>query len=170
MDAIGRKPVHLVDLDLQIIDGTVAYIPELERLGMFCALIAHSTDQAHPLLWSEGENREKVGLVEIDVQLAVDRRARRLNVGDIEHLLIGSARKSRSYRLANKGTRAIASGDIARSASFFVAVRATQTRNNVVAIFAEANQFGLPIDYHADTIESFNEKPFMLVLGKYLKE
>ena len=42
---IGREPIHLVDLDLEVIDRPVADVLELERIGMVGALVPHGSDQ-----------------------------------------------------------------------------------------------------------------------------
>jgi len=65
---------------------------------VFGALVAHRADQARAPLALEREDREKVGFVEIDVQLAVDRRPGRLDVGDIEDPGVVAAGKAGAFR------------------------------------------------------------------------
>ena len=50
-----------------------ADILEFERVGVIGAFVAHRPDQAGASLAGERKHGEEVGLVEIDMQLAVDR-------------------------------------------------------------------------------------------------
>ena len=50
MHMIGRKPIHLLDLDLEVIDRPIADVLEFERIGVVGALVAHGADQARSAL------------------------------------------------------------------------------------------------------------------------
>jgi hypothetical protein len=52
MNMVGRKPVHLLDVDLEIRDRPVADVFELKRIGMIGALVAYGSDQARSALGS----------------------------------------------------------------------------------------------------------------------
>ena len=86
MHVIGREPVHLFDLDLEIVDDPAADIFEFERFGVIGALVAHCPDQPGASRAGKGKHGKEVGLVEIGMQVAVDRRAGCLDIGDIEDL------------------------------------------------------------------------------------
>ena len=77
------------------------------------ALVAHRADQPGAALAGQREHGQEVGLVEVDVQLAVDRRARRLDVGDIEDLPVGRRRESRRRSpVAHDRAGAVAAGEV----------------------------------------------------------
>ena len=59
MDVIGRKPVHLLDVDLEVLDRPVADVFELERIGMVGALVAHGSDQAGSPFPARGKTARK---------------------------------------------------------------------------------------------------------------
>ncbi len=120
MHLIGREPVHLFDVDLEVIDRAVADVLELELVGMIGPLVPDGSDQARPALPGQGKDGQKIGLVEVDVQLAVERRAGGLDIGDVEDLSIGAAGKACPDRLAHERARAVAAGDVARLADFLL--------------------------------------------------
>ena len=94
MHMIGRKPVDLFNLDLEVLDRPVADILEFQRFGMLGAFIAHRPDQARAASPGHGKDGQEVGLVQIDVQFAIDCRAAGLDIGDIEQLPVGAAGKA----------------------------------------------------------------------------
>jgi hypothetical protein len=58
---------------------------------MLRPLVAHRADQPRMACAVQRENRQEVGFIEIDVQLAIEGGPRSIYVGDIKHLLIGAA-------------------------------------------------------------------------------
>src|SRR5271169_559429 len=80
MHVIGREPIHLLDLDLKVIDRAAADILEPERIGVVGALVSYGSDQTRSAFAGQREDGKEVGLVEVDVQLAVDRATGRLDV------------------------------------------------------------------------------------------
>lgn len=94
MHAIRREPIHLVDLNLEVIDRPAADVLELDRLGMIGAFVAYGSNVTSPAFAGQREAGEEVGFIEVDVQLAVDRGSGRLDVGDVEDLAIGPAAKA----------------------------------------------------------------------------
>ena len=61
---------------------------------MVGALVAHGADQARAALAGQRKDRQEIRLVEVDVQLPVDRRSGRLDIGDVKHLAVGAAWKA----------------------------------------------------------------------------
>ena len=44
MHMIGRKPVHFLDMNLQVLDSPIADVFEFECIGMVRALVAHGSN------------------------------------------------------------------------------------------------------------------------------
>ena len=49
----------------------------------------------------EGKDGQEVSLVQVNMQFAINRRAGGLDIGDIEDLTIGAARKPYAHRLTH---------------------------------------------------------------------
>ncbi len=113
---VGREPVHLGHGDLHAVDGHMGDILEGEGLRMLGALVIDHAHEPHVALGLQREHREEVGLVEVEVEVAVHRFARGLHVGHVEQLAVGSARKAGVEGLAHPGSGAVAAGDEAGSA------------------------------------------------------
>src|SRR6516225_10245836 len=157
VDAIGREPVDLLDFDLEVVDDSPADIFELERIGMLGAFASHRADQPRRSFSGQRKYSEEVSLLEIDMEFAVDRGAGGLNIRDIEQVLVGAARISRTHRLAHDRVRAIASGDIGCLACLFLAVRSAQTRGDAAAFITVAQEFGAPLNRDAQLFERCNQ-------------
>src|SRR6516162_7462873 len=134
MHVIGREPIHLLDLDLEVIDRAVADALELERIGMVGALVPHGSDQTSPAFAGQREDGKEVGFVEVDVQLAVDRGAGRLDVGNIEDLAVGSAGKAGAEALAYQRARPVAAGDVACLAVLLMPVGSAELGDDAIAL------------------------------------
>jgi hypothetical protein len=104
--------------DNSSVAAVVWTVLEFQCIGPVRALVAHGTDQAGSPLPGQGEDRQDIGLVEIGVQLAIDRRAGRFDIGDIEELAIGASGKVRADRLARGRADAVTAGNVARLAAF----------------------------------------------------
>ena len=101
---IGRKPVHCADFQPQIADRPAAHVFEAKRLAA-CPVALDGAHEANAPFVLERKDAQKIGLVEVDVQFAVDRGARRLDVRDVEGLRIVAAGKADAERLANERPR-----------------------------------------------------------------
>ena len=73
MDVISREPVYLLDLDLEVRNDPAADVLEFERIGVIGAFIPHCPDKPRTPLSCKRKHGEEVGLVEIDMEIAVDR-------------------------------------------------------------------------------------------------
>jgi hypothetical protein len=71
MHMIGRKPVDLPDLDLEVVDRPIADVFKRKRVNAVGTLIAYRPDQARSSLSGQRENAEEIRLVEIDMQFAI---------------------------------------------------------------------------------------------------
>src|SRR3977135_932951 len=76
MNAISREPTDLLHLHLHVLDRAVADILEFQGLGVLCALVAHRADRPSMAFTLQREDREEVGFVQIDMQLAIEGRPR----------------------------------------------------------------------------------------------
>jgi hypothetical protein len=102
MHVIGREPIHLLDLNLEVVDSLAADVPELERIGMIGALVPDGSDQTRPAFAGQREDGKEVGFVKVDVQFAIDGGTGRLDIGDVEHMAIGSAGKTSAEGLTHQ--------------------------------------------------------------------
>src|ERR1700730_7895557 len=101
MHVIGRKPVDLLDVDLEVADRPVADVFKRQRIGTAGTLVAYRSDQARLSLSGQRKDAQEIGLVEVDVQFAIQRGAGGFDIGDVKELSIGAAGKSGADRLAH---------------------------------------------------------------------
>ncbi|MNO88224.1 hypothetical protein D3C76_796630 [compost metagenome] len=153
-----------------MLDGAAADILEREGLGVLGPFIAHGSDQAGAAGAGQGKNREKVGFVQVHMQLAVEGCALGLDVGDIEHLLVGTSGEFDTQGLAHGRAGAVATGDIQGLAGFLMAGRSEQTRDDVLALIEKTEQFGIALDSNIELRQALDQQQFVLVLGEYLQE
>ena len=113
MHVIGREPVHLArprtlrcSIARSLTSSNVSVSARSARSSRTVPI-----RRARPVA-RQREDAEEVGLVEIDVQFAVDRGPGRLDVGDVEELPIGAAGKAGADRLAHDRAGAVAAGDV----------------------------------------------------------
>jgi hypothetical protein len=126
-------------------------------------------NRARPLPAS-GNTGKEVGLLEIGVEFAIKRRAGGLDIRDVKKVAIGAARISRTHCLAYDRVHAVAPGDVGRLACLFLSVSTTQTRDDMAAGIAVAEELGLPFDRNAKPLQPRDQQPLMLVLRKDLKK
>src|SRR5215469_2861896 len=157
VDAIGREPVDLLDFDLEIVDDPPADVLEFERISMPGAFAPYRADQPRTSFSGQRKHREEVGLLEIDMEFAIERRAAGLDIRHVEQVLVGAARISRAHRLAHNRVRAVASSDVGCLACFFLAVGSAQTRDDAAAFITVAQEFGAPLDRDAQLFERCNQ-------------
>ena len=93
MDVVGREPVHLVDIDVHLVEHSSADVIPRELMVALCRLM-HDADETCASSALERKHRQKVCTLEIDVNLAVHRRSRALDVGHVEDVIVSSARKA----------------------------------------------------------------------------
>jgi hypothetical protein len=67
MHMIGREPVHLIDLDFEMVDCAIADILEFKSIGTVGTLVAYRPDQTCPTFSGQGKDCQEVGFVEIDM-------------------------------------------------------------------------------------------------------
>ena len=67
-------------------------------------------------------------------------------------------------RLAHRGMRAVAAGDVGRLARLGGAIRKSQTREQMTRPFLEAQELRFALDLHSGFGQSIDQQPLMLVL------
>jgi hypothetical protein len=170
MHVIGREPVHLVDLNLKVIDRPAADVFELQRISMIGALVSYGSDQTSPAFARQGEDGKEVGFVEIGVQFAIERRTSRLHVGDVEDLAVGSAGKAGAESLPHQRSGAIATGEVGCLAVFLPPIRSEQTGNDTVALIGKAHHLRSSFHRDPELLQPLDQQPLMLVLREDLQE
>src|SRR5436853_3598439 len=113
---------------------------------MLGALVAHRADQPRAAGAGQWKYRQEISLLEVNVELAIDRGAARLDIRDVEQLTVGAARISGPHCLTHNRVDSIAPCDIICLAHFLAAVRSPQPRGNTIALFPVADQLGLALD------------------------
>src|SRR5579863_6362007 len=142
MDVVSREPVDPAHLHLEVIDRPPADVCEFQRVCVVGTLIAHGANQACAALASQRKEPEEIGLIEVDVQLTVERRTCSFDIGDIKHLSVGATDEPRADDLAHARTRAVAPGHKGRLAPLLLAGCAAQPRNDAASSLRVAEQLG----------------------------
>ena len=93
------------------------------------------------------------------MQLAVHQRPARLDVSDVEEVLVGAAGETDAEFLAHGGARAVAASE-----EHGVACRPLQIRHDAIAFFPEVDQFALAVDVHVELCETLDQEPLVFVL------
>src|SRR5207247_566542 len=93
-----------------------------------------------------------------------------LDIGDIEYLPIGAARKAGAHCLAHDRSGAVAAGNVGGLAAFFTAARSAQPGYDPVAVIPKAEEFGSPFDGNAHRFEPGDQQFLVLVLRKDVQE
>src|SRR5262249_59902867 len=104
-------------------DRTRADVFEAQLAVFAVRFPADRTDQAQAARALEGEDRQEVRLLEIDMDLAVGGRPSRVHVGDVEHAGIAPTGETRREHVPDGRTRAVAAGEGGRLTEFLRAVR-----------------------------------------------
>src|SRR5262249_1845453 len=112
-------------------------------------LIAHGADQSNASIIFERKKSEKIALVQPDMQLAVHQRARRLDIGDIEDVLVSGAGKADVQSLAHPRMGTIASSEVSGPACIHTSIRSLDPRHNAVRRL-KIEQRRRTFDRHAD--------------------
>ena len=165
MHVIGGEPI---DLDLEVIDRPAANVVELQRIGTVGTLVANGSDETSPAFAGQREDGEEIGLVEIDVQFAVDRGTGSIDVGDVEELPIGPAAKAGAERFAHPRVRTVAAGDVGCLAVLFMPIRPAKAGGDAIALVGEAYQLRSTLYCDAELLQPLDQQPLVLVLREDL--
>ena len=138
MHLIRREPVHAFDIDTHPLDHACADIIPGQALAPGCLrLVSNGPDEACAMGVRQREHGEEVSAVERDVDVAVHRRSVRLDIGDIEEVLVGPARKTDRQYLAETRVSAVAAGDERGFAEVDAAACALEPRDDAFVTFLE---------------------------------
>src|SRR5580700_9292635 len=165
MNAVGRKPIHLLYFNPKIVKGSALHVFKFKMLVILRHVIAHRTDQTRSAALLQREHREKVRIIEVDVQFAIHGRSGSLDIRNKEQMVVGSTGESRAEDLSHPGAGAVAAGEI-RKGRYFLDLRLAQGRVNFAAAILEIGEFRLTLDFYAERTEALDQQRFMLVLRK----
>ena len=170
MHVIGREPVDLVRLAASSAIArplTSSNVSVSARSARSSRTVPISRARPCP---GQRENREEIGLVEIDVQFAVDRRPGGLDVGDVEHLPIGAAGKAGADGLAHHRARPVAAGEVGRLAILLVAVGPRSRARRRLACSVKLTSSVRRSTVTPSDFQLRDQKLFVLVLREDLQE
>ncbi len=154
MHAVGGEPVYVFDVHFQLLDGAAADVDKLQGFGTLGAFVTHRADQSRAAFAGQWKHREKIRLVQVQMQLAIQRRAAGRDIGDVENLLIGAAGEVGVEGFAHHRTGAVATGQIAGLTDFLPAIGQAQMGGDGVAGVREAVQRGIALDADAVVFEA----------------
>ncbi len=135
-----------------MLDSAIAHILEAQILRVIRPRIAHGTDQACPSLAGKREDRQKVGFIQVNVQLTVECRAARLNVGHIEDLPVGAAGKPRPECLANQRARPVTTGEIGRLANLLASLGAAKMCHHTIGFLVVRDELRTALHRYAQLL------------------
>src|SRR2546423_15430199 len=148
VDAIGREPVLLLDVELQVLERFSSHVVESEFAVIALGKIANGAHQTHPSPSLEREEKNEVRIFDIDVEIIVHGLARSFYISDIEESGICAARKSYTQLTANRRSSAVAAAEKSCIADFLRAVGQPQHRRHAGVALREPQQLRLPLNPH----------------------
>ena len=167
MHVIRREPVHAFDVDTHPLDHARADIIPGQALAPGCLrLLSNGPDEARAMCVRQREHGEEVSAVERDVDVAVHRRSVRLDIGDVEEVLVRPARKTDRQHLAETRVSAVAAGDERGFAEVDATACTLKPRDDALVAFLESDEFRLPLDLYSGVAQPIDQQPLVLVLRK----
>ncbi len=122
------------------------------------------SDQAQAACTFEGKDRQELGLLEIDMDFAVGRRAGAVHVGDVEESGIGATGKARRQRLPYGRMGAVAAGQIGRFAGLLRTVRPLEHRSHAFGASIEPDQLRPTFHLYSQGVQPFDQQALVGVL------
>ena len=153
-----------------MLDCPLAHVLEPQALRVLGALITHSADQPCTARAGKRKDAKQVRLVEIDVQLAIERCAAAFDIGNVEDVPVRPSRKAATERLTHQRARAIATREIKGLAVVRVPISRAQLRAHAPAAVGESGELGAPLDRHTQALQAGDEQLLVLVLRIDLEE
>ncbi len=98
------------------------------------------------------------------MQLAVHHGAARLDIGDVEEMVVRAARETDAQPLAHGGMRAVAAGDIKSLARVGAAIGAFEPGAHACRRLLEPDELRLALDLDAGFRKAIDQQAFVLVL------
>src|SRR6266550_334788 len=120
---ISRKPVHAIDRQLHVLDDSLTDIRKPEFFSAIRRIFTNAANQSNMPVSFEWKEREKIRVIELEIDLAVYRRSMGFDVGDIEQLGVSPAGESNIQRFTNRRMRTVAACDVNGLTDFLGAVR-----------------------------------------------
>ena len=146
--AIGREPVHAVDVDPHPLEHTPADIVPGQVLAPVRGLPRRPAPcrRAEPGPHLQRKDCEEIRAVERDVDVAIHHRSARLDIGDVEQVLVGSAVRSRSTTSRGRASGRRHSRQGTRPRRCPASVCAPQAGDDAIAVLLEPEELRLPLD------------------------
>jgi hypothetical protein len=94
------------------------------------------------------------------------RRSVRLDIGDVEEMLVRPTRKTDRQHLAETRVSAVAAGNERGFAEVDAATCALKPRDDAIVAFLESDEFRLPVDPDSSVTQPIDQQPLVLVLWK----
>lgn len=163
VDAVGREPVHALDLEPGRVDRPAIDVAPSELILAALGLALDRADEARVPLVDQGEEGKKAGVVEEDVKLRVHRAPPRFDVSDVEDVIVGPAGEARADGLAHRRASPVAARDEARSVFDLHPSGARAARNTGVA-HLDRTDGRPPFDADARDFEVGDEHSLVFVL------
>jgi hypothetical protein len=163
---ICREPVDELDVDAHPLDDALADVVPGQRVAPVRDLISDGSDEPGAMCTIQRKHGEKVRSVERDVDIAVHHRATRIDIGDVEQMLVCPAWETNRQRLANAGMSAVAAGDKCGFAGFDTSVCSVQVCDDAIAALREIDELCLALDQDACVGQTIDQQPLVLVLWK----
>src|SRR6266851_686245 len=160
MDPVGREPLHSRDVDAHPLQEPLAHIVPARFHALLLHIGTDGADQPCAPLVCEREDRGEVARVQRHVQLAVHQRSARLDVGYVEKMLVGAARRADVEPFAHGRAGAVAAGEEDRLAR----PSPVEPRRDPATHFVEVDELDPALDLHAQLLESVDQEPLVLVL------
>ena len=127
-------------------------------------VVAYEADEARVSLALQREQQDELRLVQRSVQLPVHLRATRLDVRDVEEMLVRAAGESDAERLARGRVRAVAARKVRGLESLLGSVGVTKTRHDTGAGVFESQELDGALDFHALAFKPLDQDALVLVL------
>ena len=166
VNPVGRKPVHLLDLELQVLDRPGTDVVEGELTVVLALRVPHAPDEPDSPLALHGKGEQEVGLVEVDMQLEVGRGAFCFDIRDVEQALVGSPWKPNAERLAHGRMGPVAARYVGGFERPFLSVGCPQEGADACGFLLEPHQFEGALHLNPQALQLFDQQAFVGVLGE----
>ena len=171
VDAVGREPVDLLDLETQLLDGTAPDVGEGQvSFRVRDRVAAHGAYEPDVAFAFHVEHRQQVCFIQVDVDAVADRGAACGDVGDVEQVLVRAAAEIGADHFAHDRARAVTAGNEGAAAALLGAVGSPKGRAHAVAVIFEGRQLCLSLDGDAECLEAPDEQSLMRILRKVENE
>src|SRR6516165_8887955 len=161
---VGGEPVHALDVDAHPLNDPLAYIVPRQALMLAFDFLSDGADKPGAALIFKRKDRQEIGRIQGDVQLAVHCCSVRFYVGNIEEVRIYPARKANPKRFAHRRSRAVTPGKVACPAGQRASIWSPKVREYVILTRLKVHEFGTALDLDAGLCQAIDQQALVLVL------